>query len=84
MDGLKSYLSIISPHLLNQVGGKSGQMIRLLREQHFLSEEVFKQRICQGKYEEAYYRSLKSKTIRILQALAIVSPPKDGSEVQKK
>ena len=84
MEALKSYLSVINPPLLRHLTGMPGEFIRLFREQTYLSEDIFKQQICGTKHSDSYYRELKSRTIKILQALAIISTPRGGSQVKKK
>ncbi|MEM9918936.1 MAG: hypothetical protein AAF990_12620 [Bacteroidota bacterium] len=84
IEGLKSYFSTIDPRLFNHVSGKPRQFIDTFRSQLFLTEEAFKKRLCGDKFDEGYYRDLKSRTLRILQALVIISPSKGASIVKKK
>jgi len=84
MDGLKSYLSIINPSVLNGITGKSGEFIRLFQENEYLSEKAFAQKICGTNHNSKYYTNLKSKTKKILQALAIISTNTKDSSVKKK
>ena len=84
MKGLKSYFSSINPALLAHVSGKPKEFIRIFREQNFLTEEAFKSKICEDKYNDVYYRKRKSDAIKILQALVIISDVKKGSLTKKK
>lgn len=84
METLKSYIAIVDPNLLHHVNGKSGEFIRCLREKNYISEEAFMADICGAKRDKSYYQNLKSKTIKILQALAFVSIPRSASLVGKK
>ncbi|MEM9824338.1 MAG: hypothetical protein AAF985_24850, partial [Bacteroidota bacterium] len=84
MDELNAYFSIIEPRLLNHVKGKPAQFIGLYLKQKYISEEAFKERICGKKQAKSYYSTLKTRTIKILQALAIISTPKGASIVKKK
>jgi len=84
MDDLNAYFSIIEPRLLSHVKGKPAQFIRLYLKQKYLSEEAFKERICGKKHGQSYYSTLHTRTIKILQALAIISTPKGASIVKKK
>ena len=84
MEQFKSYFSLIDPRLLIHINGKPGEFIRLFREENFLSEEVFIRKICGKKHGRSYYSDLKSRTIRILQALAIISTSRGRSTVTKK
>lgn len=83
MEALKLYISLIEPRLLRHVKGKPGQFIALLREEIFFDETVFKQRICGTDFSPSYYRTLKSRTLKILQALVIISSSQGNSEVKK-
>ena len=84
MDSLKSYFSIIDPRLLSHVKGKTGEFIRIFQEQEYISEAAFRQRICGEKHNRNYYQELKTRTLRILQALAITSTLEGNSLVKKK
>ena len=84
MEGLKSYLSIIDPGVLNGITGRPGEFIRLFQEYEYLSENAFAQKICGTKHSPKYYINLKSKTKKILQALAIISTNTKDSSVKKK
>ncbi|MEM1319450.1 MAG: hypothetical protein AAGG75_04295 [Bacteroidota bacterium] len=84
MDAIKSYLSIIQPPLLQHITGKPGEFIRQFQQEKYLTEEAFIQTICKGKHDATYYRELKSRTLKLLQAMAIVSAPKGGNIVAKK
>lgn len=84
MQALKAYLNLIDVQLLQHVSGKPKWFIDLYRQQEYLSEEVFMNHICGDKYNESYYRKLKSQTIKILQSLAVVSNPKGNNLVKKK
>jgi len=83
MDTLLMYISLIEPRLLRHVTGKPGQFITTLREETYLNEEAFQTRICGPKNSPSYYRTLKSRTLKIVQALAIISAQKGGSMVKK-
>ncbi|MEL6637105.1 MAG: hypothetical protein AAFW73_23850 [Bacteroidota bacterium] len=84
MEGLLSYISIIDPRLLRHITGKPGDFIALLQEQNYISEEAFMRRVCGGEIDRKYYGGLKSRTISILQALAIISSPDSQNPVKKK
>ncbi|MEM1323658.1 MAG: hypothetical protein AAGG75_25580 [Bacteroidota bacterium] len=84
MDGLKSYFSSIDPILFKHVSGTPKAFIDKFREQEYLSEQVFAEYLYGGEYDENSYREWKSRTLRILQALAIISNTKGGSLVKKK
>ncbi|MEO1518312.1 MAG: hypothetical protein AAFV95_25060 [Bacteroidota bacterium] len=83
MEKIQAYLSLVDPRLLHHVKGKPGEFIHLFREKKYESEDAFAQRVCDGKHAKAHYRNLKSRTIRILQSLAVMSPSKGGSELKK-
>ena len=83
MEGLKSYLTVVEPHLLTTISGKVGDFIHTFQELNPINEEVFITQICNGKYDRAYYQNLKSKAKKLLQALAIISPSKGNSLVKK-
>ena len=61
-----------------------GELIRVVQENNFVSEEALLQRICGKDRERKYYQNLKSRTLKMLQALAIVSSKKGTGEVKKK
>jgi len=84
MENLKAYLSTIEPVLLNQLSGKPKEFISLYRTHNFLTEKAFIKAFCGKKYDEPYYHDWKSKTINILQALAVVSNTRGGSTTKKK
>ena len=84
MENLKAYLSNIEPQLLNQLSGKPRAFIRLFKAYNFLTEEAFAQAFCGDKHNKNYYYDWKSRTLKILQALAIVSNTKGGSFIKKK
>ena len=84
MESLKAYLNIVSPQLLTQIHGKPGQFLATFRQKNYLSEEAFIHEICGTKHNTNYYRELKSRTKKILQALAVVSTGKEDSLVKKK
>lgn len=83
MKTLRSYISLIEPVLLHHVKGKQGEFIQLLIEQDYISEEAFIQQICGTEKERKYYQNLKSHTLKILQALAIVSDSRGANLVKK-
>lgn len=84
MDVLCSYLEMVDARLLHHVKGKYSELIRLLREEQFASEEAFIVRIYGKDYNLSKYEVLKSGAIRMLQALAIVSESSGKNIVRKK
>ena len=84
MESLQTYISNVDPRLLGHVTGKMGELIRAVQEQNFISEEALLVHICQNKKERKYYHNLKSRTLKMLQALAIVSTSQGANEVKKK
>ena len=72
METLRAYLSQINPLLLNHISGKPAEFIDLFQKGNFISEEVFIQKICGTGRERTYYEKLKSRTLNILQAFAII------------
>lgn len=84
MEDLRMYISIIEPQLLNQTTGKVRQLIDAVREHKFISEEVLKQNFIGAKKNPNYFYNLKSRTLEILQAFAIISSSKADGEVKKK
>ena len=84
MEGIKTYLEVINPYYLRHLTGKSAQFIHLFQECPHLSEEAFKRKICGEECSESYYRTLKSRTKKILQILAVFSSIKGASEAKKK
>ena len=84
MEGLKSYFSSINPRLLNHVSGKPKEFISVFRECNFLSEDAFARKLFGGDYDDNRYREWKSRTVRILQALVIISISEGGSSTKKK
>ena len=84
MKSLQAYISSIEPQLLRYITGKKAMLIRAVQEHNFVSEEALIEHICGKKRNRSYYYNLKSKTKKILQALAIVSNSKGESEVKKK
>ena len=84
MDGIRSYFGIIDPRFLQRISGKSGEFIKAAKEGNFISEEAFIHHICGEEKERNYYRNLKSRAIKMLQALAIISDSKGISLVKKK
>lgn len=83
MEILKSYFSSIDPMLFNHVSGKPREFIDLFRSENFLNEKVFEKALCGENYNERYYSELKSRTIKILQALVIISDEKGEILVNK-
>ncbi|MEM9822028.1 MAG: hypothetical protein AAF985_13190 [Bacteroidota bacterium] len=84
MENLKAYLSLIDLRLLQHISGKPGEFIRLFQQKNYLSEEAFMTRICGQKHSAGYYRELKSRTIAILQRLALIGAIKGANPVKKK
>ncbi len=83
MEKLKAYFLNIDTQLFNHVSGKPKEFIDLFRGQHFLTEKAFAQAFCREKYNEKYYSDIRSRTLKILQALAIVSDAKRDFLVNK-
>ena len=83
METLKAYFSSIDPQLFNHVRGRPKEFIDLYREQNFINEQVFEKALCGNQYNEKYYSELKSRTLKILQAFAIVSDEKGEILVNK-
>ncbi len=84
MRDLQVYISILEPQLLGQITGRMGDLIRAIQRQNFISEDALKQHFIGTENNANYYYNLKSKTLTMLQALAIVSTIKEDSEVKKK
>ena len=84
MEGLKTYFSSIDPHLFSHVSGKPREFIDVFRAHDFLSEEAFIRKLCGGKDDNNSYREWKSRTVKILQALVIISHARGSSLVKKK
>ncbi len=84
MEELLSYLKMIDTRLLHCIKGKPEKMIKLLRENDFDSEEdLIVALLGKGGSRDKYYL-LKSRTIKLLQALAIVTDTNSGSIVKRK
>lgn len=81
---LKAYFSNIDSRLYKHVSGKPKEFIEVFREGNFLSEEAFMTALCGNEHSEEYYFQWKSRTLKILQAFAIVSDEKGGSTTKKK
>ena len=71
MDTVLTYIALIEPRLLRHVTGKPGHFIAVLRSDTYLNEDAFCARICGEKNSPSYYRTLKSRTLKILQALGL-------------
>lgn len=84
MDTLRAYLSQINPLLLKHISGKPAEFIATFQSDNFLSEEAFAQEICGANKRKDYYEKLKSRTLNILQAFAIISISQGDGEVKKK
>ena len=84
MEKLRTYISLVDSRLFSYLPAKPRQFIRLFQEQEYLSEEAFATVVCGEKYDKVYYSALKSRTIKSLQALAIISPMSGKNLVKKK
>ncbi len=84
MEIIKSYLSIIDARLLKHITGRPGQFIELFCSREWLSEEAFIQQLNGKKYSRSNYWELKSRTVKILQLMALVSTPRGNSVVKNK
>ncbi len=84
MKEIKSYLSIIEPNLLNRLNGKVAAFIKIVKEGNFASEEALIKQVCKGGKDKSYYNNLKSKSLRVLQSLAIVSTNSESNTLVKK
>ena len=84
MNELKAYIQSIEPQLLNHISGKMGELVKLVKDKKPISEDVLIHHFCGSAHPRKYYHNLKSRTLKILQALAIVSHAKGASEVKKK
>ena len=84
MNSIKTYILNIEPKLLQHLNGKMGQLIHAVQNHDFVSEEALIRHVCGEKRERKYYLNLKSRTLKMLQALAIVSASKGASETKKK
>ncbi|MEM1321204.1 MAG: hypothetical protein AAGG75_13195 [Bacteroidota bacterium] len=84
MKGLKSYFSGITPALFEHISGKPREFIDQFRAHNFLTEEAFKEHICEGKHNDSYYRKRKANAVKIMQVLFLISNAKGGSLVKKK
>ena len=84
MEEIKNYLSIIEAHLLQHISGKPRDLIKLIDNLKNKSEEDIIRIICEDKHSKTYYANIKSRTLKILQALTIVSTSQGANEVKKK
>lgn len=84
MNNLKAYLQCIDAQLLTQLTGKPKEFVDLFLSQKFISEEAFMNAFCGKNKDRYYYTDWKSKTLKILQAFAIVSTKSEGSFIKKK
>ena len=83
MEGIKAYLNVIDKRLLNKIEGKPKEFISLFQQQSYHSEDAFSRAFCGKKYNTSYYRTVKSRTKKALQILAIFSTIKGASEAKK-
>ena len=83
MKEFRAYLNNIEPALLHHVSGKMGELIQLIRDNNFVSEEALIHHFCKEKRERKYYQNLKSRTLKILQAFALISSSKEESGIKK-
>ena len=84
MDEIEFYISKINSQLLRQITGRPAELVKLIQNKRGQSEEEVINKICGDKKDRAYYANIKSRTLKILQALAIISTPRAGSVVKKK
>ncbi|MEM1323600.1 MAG: hypothetical protein AAGG75_25285 [Bacteroidota bacterium] len=83
MNTLKAYLSLVEPQLLKHIQGQSKTLIELIKTQNFDTEDALIQRFCGKEYDRKYYENVKYRTLKILQALAIISGENSSNEVKK-
>lgn len=84
MKTIKIYLKTINPHFLDHLSGNTKRFVTLLQEKNFSSEEIFAKELCGDKSTMKKYSVIKTRALKILQALAIVSNTKSGSTTKKK
>ncbi len=84
MEELKFYVSAIDGNLLKTIGGKTGELINLLKTEDFANEEALAARLYKGERAWQNYLNLKQRARRILEALYLVNSPKKGSETFRK
>lgn len=84
MNQIQSYLSIIDARLLHHLTGKPKTFVELFQSQKWLSEMAFAHHVCNGTYDQKYYSGLKSRTLKTLQILAMMSETGGGNKVKKK
>ncbi len=84
MKTFKIYLKTINPHFLDHLSGNTKRFVTLLQEKDFSSEEIFAKELCGDKSTMKKYSVIKTRALKILQALAIVSNTKSGSTTKKK
>ena len=84
MESIKTYMTIIDSNLLNQIQGKPKELVNAIKAFNFISEEPLVNKFCKGKRPRKYYFNLKSRTLKILQAFAIISDSRDASLMKRK
>ncbi len=84
MEAIKSYLAIIDARLIGHVKGRPSEFIELFRSREWLSEEAFIQQLNGDNYSLENYWELKSRTLKILQLMALASTPRGNSIVKNK
>ena len=84
MNSIRSYIDMIEPRLLHHIQGAPKEFIHLFKKKVYISEDVFMQKFCAEKHNQRHYRHVKTRTIKILQALAIISRSTGMKTVQKK
>jgi len=74
---------MIDTHLINQILGKPRELINALKLKEFSKEDEFIEYFCGSTYSRKYYTNLKSRTLKILQSLVVISKLKGDDLVKK-
>jgi len=83
VEEVKTYIFIVDSFLLRQMNGRPAELVKLIQDKENQSEEEIIKSLCGNKYDRVYYANIKSRTIKILQVLAIISTSKKGSLTKK-
>ena len=84
MQTIRAIISVVDPVLLDYLPPKPRWFVDTFLQQTYLSEAAFVAAICGDKYSKGYYTKLKSRTLHLLENLAVASPPPGNNLVKKK
>jgi len=81
---LKLLISMVSPQLLPSVGGRSGELIKLVKQNlRENASDDLDDSIFEGKWKNQNMSNLKQRTKKVLTALLFMSPPRASSQFHK-